>query len=179
MRLIPTLVLSVSVLGAQTKAKVAPMKWMVCVKPVEAYGTHVRFTKEEHLQILLNERNARNTSDWPYRDWENAARSINWFDGPKPVSLSYVKSHMPRAMLLELRFPVDQNPHVVQEGVDLLLAAEKKYDESTKAADASRAYLLELMKKYGIGPTAVFDQDVGGATPQGGCEKYEEQEIKQ
>ena len=161
-------------LASQLTQKERPMKISVCVKTIQAYGSHVRFTPQEHIQILLHERNAMFTQRWPYHEWEQASRKINWFDGKKPVSLAYVKSHMPRAMLLELRFPVDPNPHIVQADVDRLLEAERKYNESSKTADAGRTYLHELMSKYGIGPGAVFDEDMGGATPQSGCQKWEE-----
>lgn len=152
------------------------MKVNVCVKTIDAYGTHVRFTPQEHLQVLLNDRKARGAQAEPYREWERASRSINWFDGDKPVSLPYVKSHMPRAMLLELRFPVDQNPHMVQADVDRLLEAERIYNESATLAEASDTYLKELMAKYGIGPAAVLDEDMGGATPHPSCEEWEERE---
>ena len=177
MKLLLIVVTVIVSIGAQTKAeKDTPMKIKVCVETVQVYGRHVRFTPEEHVQILLNERNASQAQQKPYWEWEHASRSINWFDGPKPISLSYVKSHMPRAMLLELRFPVDQNPRTVQADVDRLLETEKKYNESTKFADVGRDYLVGLLKKYGIGPSAILDEDQGGATPQSECGKWEERE---
>ncbi len=163
-------------LSAQINRK-DPMKISVCVNTIEAYGSHVRFTGEEHLKILLNERTSREAQDWPYREWEMAAQSINWFDGTKPVSLAYVKSHIPRAMLLELRFPVDPNPHMVKADVDRLLEAERKYNESTKIADSGRQYLADLLKKYCVGPSATFDKDMGGATPMSDCGKWEERDF--
>ncbi len=152
------------------------MKINVCVEPIPAYGEHVRFTPEEHIEILLLEREAMHAQDLPYKNWEEASRSINWFDGPKPVSLSYVKRHMPRAMLLSMSFPADRNPHVVQADLDLLLKAEKEYNEAAKTADSLRAYALGLAKKYNVGPTLLYDKDMGGVTPQDGCGKWEERE---
>lgn len=168
------------VLSAQSPRKPSPkestLKIQVCVENIEAYGAHTRFTTGEHLQILLNDKASRDAQDRPYRDWELASSSINWFDGSKPVSLSYVKSHMPRGMLLTLGFPVDPNPHIVQADVERLLEAEKKYEESGKIASAGRDYLFGLLKKYGIGPAASLDKDMGGATPMSTCAKYEEQD---
>ncbi len=163
---------------APAKPKPASYKINTCVEEVPAHGSYVRFTTEEHLQILLNERTARNVQDLPYRSWENASRHINWFDGEKPVSLAYVKSHMPRAMLLELRFPVGQNPHIVQDDIDWLLKTEKAYNEAAKVIEDGTAYLRGLLTKYDIGPSAIFDDDMGGVRPEGGCAKWEEKEIQ-
>ena len=162
-------------LTAQTP-KDAPMKINTCVETIKAYGKHVRFTTEEHLHVLLDERNANRSSELPYFRWEAAAGSIDWFTGAKPVSLAYVKSHMPRAMLLELQFPADPNPHAVQSDVNRLIDAERKYNESQEVAEAGREYIRMLMKKYGIGPDVVFDDDEGGATPVASCGKWEERE---
>ncbi len=130
---------------------------------------HVRFTTEDHLKILqaqiLSER------AWvPYAKWEAASHSIHWFDGKKPVSLDYVKSHMPRAMLLSLRFPVDQNPRVLQSDLDNLLKAEREYEEAEEVVKGTWSFVKELRAKYGLG-AAIFDKDMGGATSLSDCEK--------
>ncbi len=163
------------------KAKTAPPKpppaieWTQCVEPVEAHGGHVRWTPEETIQLLLNERNSRMAQDVPYIRWENASRDLDWFSGTKRVPLVEIKSHMPRAMLLELRFPVDQNPPVDPKGLEVLIAAEKAYEETTKGI---QDYPISLLKKYGVGPQAILDQDYGGATAQGGCNRYEKVAAK-
>lgn len=125
---------------------------------------HIRFTTEEHLQILLLQKKTSEEQDRPYREWEHASFSINWFDGESPVSLDYVKFHMPRAVLLSIRFPVDRNPKVVKADVDKLLAAEAAYTESTKSADELRSYFVSIANKYGMTKGFYFDQDMGGAT---------------
>lgn len=175
--MIRTLVLTAllaCVAHGQTKTGDTSFNFMVCVDYAKPFGEHVRFTPEEHVQVLLNEKAAREGEDFPYLYWERASKDLDWFSGPKPVSLKYIKSHMPRAMLLELQFPVDQNPHVDPKGVERLLAAEKSYQDALKLADISAAYVMELMKKYGVGPSATFDADMGGIVPSGKCNKYEE-----
>lgn len=162
-----------TMLMAQSKGKQAtnkvdqPIKWTRCAEPLKAYGGHVRFTVEEVLQMQANSKK----QDQPYREWELAASTLNWFDGTKRVPLSMIKSHMPRAMLLRLRFPVDQNPPVVAKDLEELIKAEKDY---YAVVDSGKDFFPSLMKKYGIGPTAIFDQDMGGATPIDGCGRYED-----
>ena len=153
--------------------KEAPIEWTQCVEPVEAYGGHVRWTPEETVKVLLQEKESKEAQDYPYRNWEIASMSLDWFSGTKRVPLNEIKGHMPRAMLLRMRFPVDQNPPVDAKGYADLIAAEKAYEDSTKSADAARQYLLDLIKKYGVGPQATLDQDMGGATAMGGCNRYE------
>lgn len=156
-------------LAQAPKKKQEPIHFSTCVEPIAAYGEHVRFTTEEHIKLLLLQ--VRPPGESEYRAWEQASYGIDWFSGPKPVSLAYVKSHMPRAMLLTLRFPVDQNPHVNPADLKRLLETESAYESATKN---SQAYTQELMKKYSIGPGAIFDEDFGGATPRESCGKWEE-----
>ena len=163
-------------LGAQWKpSQQYTATFSVCVEPINAYGQHVRFTEAEHIELLLRNLKARDAQYGPYREWESASRSINWFGGKRSISLAYIKSHMPRAMLLVLRFPVNQNPPAVKADIDRLIAAEAKYLEAEKVSNLFNDYVMGLMKQYGIGPSATIDDDFGGATPFGGCNKYEEQ----
>lgn len=166
----PVLILALIFAVAVDAQKPAPMKWGVCVEQLAPHGKHTRFAASEHTRILTS----RLRQIEIYEQWEQSARWLDWFSGTKRVSLAYVKSHMPRAMLLELRFPVDQNPPVDPKGLEQLLATEHDYDV---AANRDQEYIKQLLVKYGIGPAAIFDEDMGGATPQGACGKYEEQLI--
>lgn len=162
-----------TLLSAFAMAQDKKFKYSVCVGPIAAYGSHVRFTPEEHLKIVQNQ----HATDREYREWENASWGLDWFSGKQPVSLAYVKKHMPRAMLLSIRFPVNQNPPVDPDGLKDLLAAEKAYLAAQKVLDDEN-YSQQLMTKYGIGPGAIFDPDMGGAKPMSGCGKYEERTSK-
>lgn len=165
-------------LGAQTKTeKDFVFKYQVCAKVATAYGSHVRFTEAEHIHVLLDERRARDKQAFPYQEWETASMSINWFGGPRPVSLNYIKSHMPRAMLFTLAFPADPNPHIAQADLNRLLEAEKRYNESMKDNDGAQSYIKGLLSKYGVGPEVIMDEDAGGVTPRDGCEQWEEKEM--
>lgn len=160
----------------QTKSmpETKPIEYQVCVEPIAAYGGHVRFSTEDHLALLLHLRRTREQQHGPYRRWEMASRELDWFSGPKPVSLDYVKRHMPRAMLLELRFPVDQNPHIDPVGLKALLDAEAAYEKTTKG---TQDFPLLLLKKYNVGPGAVYDEDMGGFTAIAGCARWETQKM--
>ncbi len=171
-KLVMTFALAVCA-SAQTKGKteMSTIKMTRCAEPIPAYGEHVRWTSDEHIQLLLDMKKQSDGQRFPYLEWELASRELDWFGGSKRVPLSEIKSRMPRAMLLELKFPVDQNPPVDPKGLQRLIDAEKAYNS---AANGAQDFATNLMKKYGIGPQAVFDEDFGGATPMEGCARYEE-----
>lgn len=117
---------------AKPKPKPAPIKWSVCVEPIAAYGEHVRFMPEEHVQVLLYERKGTRS----YEEWRRTA---------------------------DYKLPLDK-----------LIDAKTAYDKITSEG---QGYMRALLDKYKIGPGATFDDDMGGATPMGGCGKYEEKET--
>ena len=132
-----------SVLFGQTpKSKPHTISFQVCVKYTPAFGGdekhHVRFTDADHIAFLLELYRSRNEQDLTYYEWERASRSIDWFGGTVPVSTSYVKKHMPRAMLLELEFP--QGPtNVEPASLKRLRDTEKNYENIAKK---SRDYIF-------------------------------------
>lgn len=81
---------------------------------------------------------------------------------------------MPRAVLFDSQFPVDQKPPVGLVGYKALIDAETAYYKAQNLPDWQ-----VFMKKYGIGPQATLDEDMGGATAVSACEKYEEIKPKE
>jgi len=140
---------------------------------------HVRFTQDEHIAFLLtiipNEK--QEAAESAYRYWELASFSVDWFGGTKRVSLNYVKSHMPRAMLLEMRFPVDEHPMVEADSLAELLKAEKEYEDKTNESKVvggiANSLLEKFIAKYNLGDMFTLDEDYGGATPTT-CGKQDE-----
>ncbi len=126
---------------------------------------HVAFTTDEHLRILIADRKAAHT----YDDWDRVARSPQtdkdlWFNGKEKVSLAYVKSHMPRAVVFTTRFPVDKAPRINRKWLDQLLDSEQRYEDDAKKL---RAIWDEVNTKYKVqrGPLygyATVDENLGG-----------------
>jgi len=147
----------------------------VCVQEIKAYGEHVRFSSEDHIAVLLRSRNEK--AEWAYRLWEDASREItsNWFTGKETVEVSYLKSHMPRAIVFVSRFPASKSTLIDKKRLEELLSTEAAY-EKAEDREGSQIFYDNLMAKYKIGPSATFDKDMGGATPMGSCGKYEERE---